>query len=512
MPNKLRLNQQTFKKTKGFTIIELVVVVVVMGILSAIVTLSYSSWKQTTITAQLKSDLSNASMAMENYRNFNNVYPSSIPDNMNPSEGVTLSGGSSDGGKTYCVSASSEANEDLVFHITSFNSNDPQEGACSLSATSQYTLTLTAGTGGTVSGAGTFDIGTVRTITATPSSYYSFSSWTGSTGCSGTASHTITMDANKSCTANFTPTAIATPSAPTVSASTVGATTTWSWGAASCPGNTARYQYRYTISPSGYDSGLVTTANTSVAFTTSTEGQTYAVSVQAQCYNPITSSSWSTAGSASYYRPLTGGTVTFNSGSGSWTAPAGVTSVTAYVWGAGGGGGTGCVTYGGGGGGAFATKVVSVVAGNSYNYSVGAGVLVGNGGDSWFVNSSTVFAKGGAGSVNQYGGIGGQASSCIPTTGAYSGGNGGNGDTISDFGGGGGGGAGSGGNGGNGGNANSSYGWPGAGGIGTYPGGNGGGDSIAAGGLAPGGGGIGTDAYDCSTGGDGANGRIILVW
>ena len=171
-------------------------------------------------------------------------------------------------------------------------------------AASGYTLTLVAGTGGTVSAGGVFAPGSTPTITASPSTYYSFDSWTGSTGCSGTASHTITMDANKTCTASFTPTPISAPATPTVTANTVGSTTTWSWGAASCPGNSARYQYRYTISPSGYDSGLVATAATSVAFTTSTEGQTYTVAVQAQCYNTATSSAWSASGSANYYRPV----------------------------------------------------------------------------------------------------------------------------------------------------------------------------------------------------------------
>jgi hypothetical protein len=66
-----------------------------------------------------------------------------------------------------------------------------------------YTLTTVAGSGGTVSSGGTYNSGATPTITATPNANYLFSSWSGSTGCSGSASHTITMDANKSCTANF---------------------------------------------------------------------------------------------------------------------------------------------------------------------------------------------------------------------------------------------------------------------------------------------------------------------
>jgi len=72
--------------------------------------------------------------------------------------------------------------------------------------TNTYTKVLTtiAGTGGTVSAGGTYNGGTTQTISATPNAYYEFGSWTGSTGCSGAASHTIVLDENKTCTANFT--------------------------------------------------------------------------------------------------------------------------------------------------------------------------------------------------------------------------------------------------------------------------------------------------------------------
>jgi len=67
-----------------------------------------------------------------------------------------------------------------------------------------YTLTTIAGTGGTVSAGGTYNSGSSQTIIATPNASYNFVSWSGSTGCSGIASHTITMDEDKTCTANFT--------------------------------------------------------------------------------------------------------------------------------------------------------------------------------------------------------------------------------------------------------------------------------------------------------------------
>lgn len=67
-----------------------------------------------------------------------------------------------------------------------------------------YTLTTSASptAGGTVSGAGTYNSGTVVTLTATPATGYTFTGWSGD--ASGTStSVNVTMSSNKSVTANF---------------------------------------------------------------------------------------------------------------------------------------------------------------------------------------------------------------------------------------------------------------------------------------------------------------------
>ena len=98
-------------------------------------------------------------------------------------------------------------------------------------------------------------------------------------------------------------------------------------------------------------------------------------------------------------------------GLGSWTAPAGVTSVQIAVWaGGGGGGGTGAAGNGGGGGagGGYARETAfSVTPGNSYTYYIGRGGNGGNGTnngspgeDSMFNASSTVLAVGGPGGAS----------------------------------------------------------------------------------------------------------------
>lgn len=136
----------------------------------------------------------------------------------------------------------------------------------------------------------------------------------------------------------------------------------------------------------------------------------------------------------------------------------------------------------GGGGGAYATKTnVTLTPGGSASYTIGAG---NSGTDTNF--ASAVIAKSASGST------GGQAASCTPTAGAYSGGNGGTASANGQGGNGGGGAAspnGAGSNGGNGSGGNSS----GAGG--------------AAGGAAgPGGGSGGTAPSGASAGNAGGNG------
>jgi hypothetical protein len=194
--------------------------------------------------------------------------------------------------------------------------------------------------------------------------------------------------------------------------------------------------------------------------------------------------------------------------SGSWTCPAGVTSVTVQCWGAGGGGGPRATNgrAGGGGGGAYASSIITVVPGNSYNYIVGTGGTSGTNGTNSSFNAISVVAAGGTGvlaDVNA-GGAGGTVAASTGTT-RYAGGAGG---TSGTDGGGGGGGAGSTGAGGNGG--------VGTGGTGTaLSGGNGGAGASAVGPGSPGnnyGGGGGGARGAGNAGGTGANGYVTITY
>ena len=214
--------------------------------------------------------------------------------------------------------------------------------------------------------------------------------------------------------------------------------------------------------------------------------------------------------------------------SGTWTVPAGVTQVTVEVWGGGGAGGgqdQNSDGGGGGGGGAYSKTVgISVVPGNTYSFVVGAGGVgvaggTGNaGGDSYFINTSTLLAKGGAGGARSTGsggdgGAGGSAAAGVGST-KYSGGNGGRGRDNST--GRGGPGGSSAGNAANGTSGASSYSTMTAG-VPPVGGGIGGdGGNVNSDGFAPasgnGGGGGGSGEGASRSGGNGADGKIAITY
>ena len=81
------------------------------------------------------------------------------------------------------------------------NSNIQLTANFQLIPSPEFTVTTSAGVGGTVSQGGTFSSGTVVSVVATPSEGYEFTGWTGSSETSSVLSITISSDLNL--TANF---------------------------------------------------------------------------------------------------------------------------------------------------------------------------------------------------------------------------------------------------------------------------------------------------------------------
>ncbi len=165
----------------------------------------------------------------------------------------------------------------------------------------EYTLTLNINLSksGTLTGGGTYEDNSSVNILATALDGYTFSNWTGDDGCSGLASHNLTMNSSKTCTANFK------INAPTITSAEenfytgidVGRTTNSSTFNASvnCPiGTTAKYEYRKIVQEASntwngtpYSRGAITSTWSSMNLGTSyyfgPDGFTTQASIRAQC-------------------------------------------------------------------------------------------------------------------------------------------------------------------------------------------------------------------------------------
>ncbi len=218
------------------------------------------------------------------------------------------------------------------------------------------------------------------------------------------------------------------------------------------------------------------------------------------------------------YLTLTGGP-TLNSqtftNNGTFTVPAGVTSIQVEAVGGGGGGGTDSAQEPGGGGGAYARSFVAVSPSQQHSVTIGAGGGPNvDGGDSIF-GSNLVVAKGGLKGLGATAGAGGAAASStgdLKFSGGAGGAQQGGGGSRSGSGGGSGAGRSGAGNAGASGSGStagaggvSSGELSGAGGIGAAPGGT------AGSGAAYGGGGGGKGS-GTSTSGSGVAGVVVVRW
>ena len=88
----------------------------------------------------------------------------------------------------------------LLFVLTCAKEDSQAPNTPHTQIVKQYTLTASAGDGGSVTGGGTFASGTQVSLTATPTSGYSFSGWSNGSTANPL---TVTLNSNTSITANF---------------------------------------------------------------------------------------------------------------------------------------------------------------------------------------------------------------------------------------------------------------------------------------------------------------------
>ena len=127
----MHIFDQKQRRLKGFTIVELIVVVSIVAILATISIVGYGSWRTSAISAQIKSDLNAIAAAMEDSRTFNNGYPTTLPDTVTPSENISVVLASGSTAAAYCADGSSTENSSITYYIASESKDQgAQEGTC----------------------------------------------------------------------------------------------------------------------------------------------------------------------------------------------------------------------------------------------------------------------------------------------------------------------------------------------------------------------------------------------
>lgn len=112
------------KRTSGFTIIEIIIVVAMIGILASITVFAFSNWRSRTARTEMKNEVAQAWAAAKNYRNYNGSYPTSqaaFNGVYTAGSSVTLTYVTTATGSDYCLKATS-TNDTSVWYVSSVTS------------------------------------------------------------------------------------------------------------------------------------------------------------------------------------------------------------------------------------------------------------------------------------------------------------------------------------------------------------------------------------------------------